>query len=52
MMGIPPTEFWNMGMPELMKAIYGFSEFNGNNDRSGSPLMRDELQDLMERFPD
>ena len=51
MMGIPPTEFWNMGMPELMLAIDGFSEFNGNNN-SDKPLRRDELQDMMERFPD
>lgn len=51
MMGIQPSEFWDMGMPELMLAIDGFSEFNGGDNKDDS-LTKDELKDMMERYPD
>ena len=51
-MGIQPSEFWDMGMPELMLAIDGFSEFNGGGDNRDDSLTRDELKDMMERYPD
>tara|TARA_R100000988_G_scaffold84974_1_gene47910 strand:+ start:414 stop:575 length:162 start_codon:yes stop_codon:yes gene_type:complete len=53
MIGIPPSEFWDMGMPELMMAIDGFSEFHGGGeDKKDGPLTRSELDDMMERYPD
>tara|TARA_R100001510_G_C7481202_1_gene93115 strand:+ start:183 stop:302 length:120 start_codon:yes stop_codon:yes gene_type:complete len=39
-----------MGLPELYLAIEGYKEANSANEES--PLMRDELEDLMERYPD
>ena len=37
-------------MIELFSAIEGFKEFN--TDQSKKPLSKDELMDLMERYPD
>jgi len=51
MMGIPPSEFWDMGMPELMIAIDGFAEFNGGSD-GDDRITKDEVRDMMERYPD
>ena len=51
MMGIPPSEFWDMGLPELMVASDGFTEFNGGSQSDGH-LSRHELRDMMERYPD
>jgi len=52
MIGIPPSEFWDMGMPELMMAIDGFSEFHGGGEEKNGPLTKSELDDMMERYPD
>ena len=49
-LGIPPSEFWNMGLPELYLAIDGYKEANTNEE--SQPLSKDELFDLMERYPD
>lgn len=48
-MHIPPKEFWNMGFIELSYAIEGFQEFNGAKE---TPMQKDELQDMMEVYPD
>ena len=50
MVGIPPSEYWNMGLPELYAAIDGFMEFNGAKD--DAPLGKDELKEMMELYPD
>lgn len=47
---LPPSEFWQMSLPELYAAIDGVAEYSGS--RKEKPLSRDELQDLMERYPD
>tara|TARA_Y100001938_G_scaffold19419_2_gene24295 strand:- start:2469 stop:2627 length:159 start_codon:yes stop_codon:yes gene_type:complete len=52
MMGISPSEFWNMGMPELMIAVDGFTEFNSGGKQESNALTKDELHDMMERYPD
>jgi len=39
-----------MGLPELYLAIEGYVE--ANTVEKDTPLMKDELQDLMERYPD
>ena len=48
--GMRPTDFWNSSPIEIYKAIEGFVEFNigKNND----PMSRDELDYLMELYPD
>jgi hypothetical protein len=49
MMHIPPKEFWNMSFIELSFAIQGFQEFNGAKP---PPMQSDELQEMMEVYPD
>tara|TARA_R100000734_G_C3319102_1_gene114288 strand:- start:6319 stop:6462 length:144 start_codon:yes stop_codon:yes gene_type:complete len=43
-------EFWNSSLHEFLLAVEGFAEFH--SDGSPSPLKKDELEDLMERYPD
>ena len=50
MVGIPPEQFWNMGLPELYLAIEGYMEFNSS--QKDKPMNKDELEDLMELYPD
>ena len=40
-----------MGLPELYFAIEGNVEANSTSD-ANAPLLREELQELMERYPD
>ena len=40
-----------MGLPELYLAIDGYKEANAVDDTQ-NPLSRDEMEELMERFPD
>lgn len=49
-MRIDPQVFWDMSLPELYAAFEGFSEFHSGGQPP--PLSRNELQDLMERYPD
>lgn len=48
--GIQPSEFWNMSLKELLLAIDGFTEFN--TTKKDKPLSKDELNKLMELYPD
>lgn len=48
--GLSPEDFWNMSIIEFYSALEGFKEFN--TDQSKKPLTKDELQDMMERYPD
>lgn len=50
MVGIQPSEYWNMGMPELYAAIEGFMEFNGAKEEE--PFGKKELKEMMELYPD
>lgn len=43
-------EFWSLSFTEFMLAIEGFAEFNSNG--TPPPMKRDELESLMERYPD
>ena len=43
-------DFWGMSLSEFLLAVEGFSEFNSGGEKP--PLSRNELNDLMERFPD
>tara|TARA_E500000318_G_C3487079_1_gene182795 strand:+ start:446 stop:595 length:150 start_codon:yes stop_codon:yes gene_type:complete len=49
-MGMASGEFWNLSFYEFYRAIEGFAEFHGGG--KPPPLSRDELEDLMERYPD
>jgi len=47
--GIPPSEFWDMGLQELFIALDGYTEANSIEEK---PLTQNELEDLMLRYPD
>ena len=49
MMNLPPNQVWDMSIKEITLAINGFKEYNGNKS---SNMDRDELEKLMERYPD
>lgn len=49
-MRMTSSEFWGLSLQEFYLAVDGFSEFHGGN--KSAPLSRDELEDLMERYPD
>jgi|TARA_B100000131_G_C18037967_1_gene581201 hypothetical protein len=50
MIGWQPSEFWNASTQEVWSAIDGFAEFNG--DGKEKPMDRDELEEMMELYPD
>jgi uncharacterized phage protein (TIGR02216 family) len=43
-------DFWDLSPHEFYAALNGFSEFHSSG--KPTPLGRDELNDLMERYPD
>lgn len=49
-MQIPPATFWDMSLEEFLIACEGFTEFHSNGEPP--PLTRNELDSLMERYPD
>ena len=49
-MGMSPDVFWNMSFQEFNLAVDGFAEFHSGGE--SPPLGKDELEDLMERYPD
>jgi len=51
MIGLAPSEFWEMSPREVYAAIAGFGEFNGSSEEQ-QPLGRGELERLMELYPD
>ncbi len=51
MAGMQPSEFWNCSPQEVYMALDGFTEFNATNTKE-KPLGSDELQELMELYPD
>ena len=44
------SEFWSMSLQEFLLAVDGFVEFNSGG--TPPPLTKNELDDLMERYPD
>lgn len=50
MIGIPPESFWNMSPKEVYRTLSGFMEYSGN--QKDEPMGRDELEELMELYPD
>ena len=50
MIGMPPTEFWNLSPIEMYQAMKGFKKFNATEKEK--PMTNDELENLMELYPD
>ena len=50
MIGLPAESFWEMSPREVYQAINGFREFN--TVEKEQPLERDELERMMELYPD
>jgi len=50
MLHISPKDFWDMSLTELHTAIDGFMEYSGNKGKT--PMTTDELNELMELYPD
>lgn len=51
MIGVSPSEFWDSSPQEIYLTVSGFVEFNSSGNNS-EPLARDELEELMELYPD
>tara|TARA_R110000744_G_C19355164_1_gene560762 strand:+ start:482 stop:631 length:150 start_codon:yes stop_codon:yes gene_type:complete len=49
MMGMSLTDFWSSSITEITLATNGFMEFHGSKKES---MSRDELNDMMEMYPD
>ena len=49
-MQLSPEQFWNMSLKEFLLALDGFAEFHSGGEPP--PLQRDELEELMELYPD
>ena len=50
MIRMSPNDFWNLSPREMYSAISGFLEFN--TTPQDEPLNRNELENLMELYPD
>ena len=48
---IAPSEFWKMTIPQLNVAIDCHNEFHSGG-KNAKPLTKEEMDDLMTRFPD
>ena len=49
-MRMTSDEFWGLSIQEFFLASEGFSEFHSSG--KPPPMQKDELEDLMERYPD
>lgn len=49
-LNLAPAAFWDMSLHEFYAACEGLQEFHGGKKQN--PLTRDELQELMELYPD
>ncbi len=49
-MGMSGDAFWSMSLLEWNDALAGFAESKGSS--ADEPFTRDELDDLMELYPD
>ena len=50
-LGFPPREFWAMTLGEFHEAVEGHALAHGI-PRPPPPPIREELEDMMRRFPD
>lgn len=49
-MRMTTDEFWNSSLHEFLLAVDGFAEFH--SDGQAAPMQKDELNELMELYPD
>lgn len=45
-----PKDFWDLSTHEFYRALEGFTGFHTAS--KAAPMGKDELEDLMERYPD
>jgi len=50
-LGMTPARLWNLTFPEWNAKLSGFMEFHGI-DQKASPMSRDEMEAMIEEFPD
>ena len=51
-LGLVSREFWAMTVPEFHAALDGWLEARGLRERMSAPPIREELEEMMSRFPD
>ena len=51
-LGRPAADFWAMTLGEFQAALDGHLEAQGGRKQQASPPSRQELRELMARFPD
>lgn len=53
-LGLSPTEFWGLTLPELNAKVAGYQERNGikPGDRPTAAALRADLDQTLEDFPD
>lgn len=49
-LGWTPDTFWNATLPELFAAMDGWNKMHGDPEEDS--MSQDELDEMMERFPD
>ncbi len=52
MLRLSLADFWAMTLPEFRAALDGYLEAKGQRQATGEPPSREELRELMARFPD
>lgn len=52
LLGLAPCHFWSMTPIEFRTALEGWREAQGARTNAALPPTRDELDELMARFPD
>ena len=50
--GMAPSDFWATTPQEFRAALDGWREVHDPRDRAAAPPLREELADMMRRFPD
>ena len=51
-LGRSSAGFWSMTMPELTAALDGWIEARGQRRPAGRAPLREEIEEMMRRFPD
>ena len=49
-LGVAPTDFWALTPRECRAALHGYAEARGG--RAAAPPSREEIEEMMRRFPD
>ena len=49
---LAPRDFWDMTLTEFYAACEGLNQFHGGGSEKNGPMLRSELEELMELYPD